>query len=94
MSSPDLDDFRRSFWGFCDSFPIDLFGIPRPLRTLIHGNEEISDLEFALVGLSLRGVPRTAVINPKFEPIGRVNGPIYLKKESIRIGVWHLEANL
>jgi hypothetical protein len=77
-----IDDSRLEFLKFCESFPIGLFRIPRPLRTTIYGdNSEISDTICVHIAFAvLLGVPQNVIINPKLEPIGWLRGPHLLEK--------------
>jgi len=67
-----LIDPRTQFIQYCKNFPIDYFGIPRPLKSHY---KSISDEDCAFMALSLLGVPHDSVINIDLEPKGWLIGP-------------------
>ncbi len=62
-----ITDPRIRFIQYCRDFPIDIFDIPRPLKSK---RKEISDESCVLVALSLLGVPHEMYEDNDLKPIG------------------------
>lgn len=73
-----ITDPRIRFIQYCRDFPIDIFDIPRPLKSK---RKEISDESCVLVALSLLGVPHEMYEDNDLKPIGWLIGPHLLDIE-------------
>jgi len=71
-------DPRLRFLEFCKNFPIDLFDIPRPLKS---NRQEISDETCVLTALSLLGISHEMWPEKELQPIGWLLGPHLLDLE-------------